>query len=90
MSHVQLLNLDPCSISGCGETQLVDLVSGEPAYINKDSGEKTNQLWGHFECMSQSHNLLQVNKLHFRTVFGNYRIHTSEVRPRHYGWLEFI
>ena len=40
MSHVQLLNLDACSRSGCGDTQLVDSVSVDPAYINKDSGGK--------------------------------------------------
>lgn len=94
MSHIQLSNLDLSSRSGCGDTQLVDSVSVDPAYINVDFGglKKTNQkqLWEHYKCMSQSHNLLQVNKLHFRTVFGNYCIHNSEVRPRHYGWLEFV
>lgn len=89
----QLLNLDAYSISGCRDNQLVDSVTRDSIYINKDlGGEKNNPkwLWGHFKCMSRSHNLLQVNKLQFSTVFGNYCIHTSEVRPRHYGWLEFI
>lgn len=93
MSHVQVLNLDMYSVSGCGDTGLVDTVMGDSAYVNKDLlGGRKQQEWlhGYFKCVSRSHNLLQVNKLHFRIVFGNYCIHTSDVRPRHYGWLEFI
>lgn len=40
----QLLNLDAYSISGCRDNQLVDSVTRDSIYINKDlGGEKTTQ-----------------------------------------------
>lgn len=63
MSHVQLLNLDANSRSGCGDTQLVDSVSVDPAYINVDSRGKTTTKGSFGSTINVCHNLTISSKL---------------------------